>query len=53
MKKAIDSVVKNFQGEVVLEESKQIELKNDSPPNSIKITNRPTVDFEDEDDIPF
>ena len=53
VEKAAEVITKNFNGEIVLTETKTIEMKTQTPSNSLKITNRPDIDSTNEDDIPF
>ena len=54
VQKAAENLAKNFKGQIVLTETKEIELEQIPETNQITIVNRPSVeDFEDEDDIPF
>ncbi|NCQ02982.1 MAG: DNA polymerase III subunit gamma/tau [Cyanobacteria bacterium] len=47
LKNAAESLAKSLNGEIIMTESKTIEI------NPLKIVNRPQVDDFDEDDIPF
>ena len=54
VQKAAESVAKSFKGEIVLTETKEIEIEPVPDTNHVTIVNRPSVeDFDDEDDIPF
>ena len=54
VQKAAESVAKSFKGEIVLTETKEIEIEPVPDTSHVTIVNRPSVeDFDDEDDIPF